>query len=138
MKINSINNNYKANFGATPNRILYDYIQKSLPKANSVGASEISMKILDKVHTINSIFSKKNLNMQSGEKRIAAINLDDTFLTTIDKNVSIFENLDKIIEAMRGRMRYLKYKNKAAYDRTARFDLVNALTKKSLNNVNKK
>ncbi len=122
MKINSVNTNYNNSFGATPNRILYDYIQKSLPKNGAPNAADLGLQIMKRLDVIDEIFVKKPLNMLEGAKRYAAINLDDTFLTQIDKNAPIISNLDIIINSLKGRLNYLKWRSADVYNKRIEID----------------
>ena len=136
MKINTVNTNYNNSFGATPNRILYDYIQKSLPKNGTPNAADLELQIMNRLGIIDEIFVRKPLNMLEGAKRFAAINLDDVFLTQIDKNAPIISNLDTIISSLRGRLNYLKWRNPDMYKKRKAID--NAyIQDKALNSISK-
>ena len=122
MKINALNVSSNQDFGANPNKIFYSYIKKSLPKAGNSNAAEIGMQVMDRLEKIDAIFAKKPLNMLMDNSNSAVVNLDDVFLLTVDRNEPIVGNLDKIINALNGRMQYLKCRNRKAYNRRINID----------------
>lgn len=122
MKINELNLSGNQNFGANPNKIFYSYIKKSLPKAGTSNAAEIGMQVMERLDKIDAIFAKKSLNMQMDNSNSAVVSLGDIFLLTVDRNEPVVGNLDKIINALNGRMQYLKCRNRKAYNRRINID----------------
>ncbi len=104
MNINAINTNRSQNFGAVPTKKFLNYAANAIQKTKTVQAVVDEAKVVKNIAEIRGIFADKVIDFDG-----ANVMLGRQYLTTVEHNLPVSENLSKIKKALRGRMAHLRY-----------------------------